>query len=109
MLWIVLLVSACRTDKLPEPSPSECMEIPTYESQLRDVINASCAIELCHDDSGAAPGNFLSYQGMLNRLDNGQILDRVFTKGDMPLAPGELSQEDREMLRCWLDNNYPEQ
>lgn len=108
LFFIVLFIFACRSDKLPEPTPSDCPTIPTYNDQVKEIVDASCAIQFCHDNSGSAPGNFLTYVGMQSRLENGVVEDRVFITADMPFAPGELSAEDKAVLRCWLDNGAPE-
>jgi len=98
---------ACSNDKLPEPEIDSCGEI-TYTDQLATIINNSCAFTGCHVSGSNAPGDFSNYASMLSRLESGLIKDRVITQGNMPIAPGELSAEDLELFKCWIEKDFPE-
>lgn len=87
--------------------PPDCDPIPVYDVEVKPIIAASCAISGCHDNSGAAPGNFTTYDGMLSRLNNGLFQDQVVDTDEMPLPPAELSLENEEVLRCWIENGFP--
>ena len=52
---------------------------------------------------------------MQSRINNGRIKSRVLDARDMPPAnapagkPQELTQEELDILTCWVNENYPEQ
>ena len=100
---------ACVNDKLPEPMPAECDPIPVYDLEVKPIVESNCSTPSCHDGSGNAPRNYTTYQGMLSTLENGSISDRVLVTLDMPpsYASFQMSAEDLEVLRCWLENGFP--
>ncbi|MEM9819713.1 MAG: hypothetical protein AAF985_01520 [Bacteroidota bacterium] len=108
LMLLFLLLLACTNDKLPEPQTGGCDPALVYDGAIKPIINNSCALSGCHDASGGGPGNFLTYEGMLGSLNNGAIETRVVVQRDMPIPPGELSAEDLETIRCWLDAGFPE-
>lgn len=111
---------ACTNDQLPEPMLlAVCDTLPTsYESNVKDIIDRTCAYSGCHVD--ASIGNYLTYEGMLSRLQDGVIRSRVISlrsdpnKGMPPVyAPGErakeLTQYELEIMQCWLDAGFPKE
>lgn len=124
VLALALLISycclpACTTDQLSEPMElAVCDTLETsYETNVKDIIDRTCAYSGCHID--ASIGNFLNYDGMLGRLQTGAIRNRVIslrhdpTEGMPPnYAPvgraRELTQEELEIMQCWLDGGFPE-
>ncbi len=107
LLGIVLF--SCTKDKIPvvEPEPMCDPEI-NYNNTMQSIINNSCAIPTCHVSGGNAPGVYTSYQGMLGQLDNGQIESEVILQRRMPFAPGELTEEELDLFKCWLEAGHPE-
>ena len=106
--FIFILINACTTDKLPEPSTDGCDSTLTYNNQIQDIIDGSCAIPGCHTSDGLAPGNYETYASTLSNLESGLIKTRVVDLRDMPIAPGEISDENFEKLKCWLELGFPE-
>lgn len=114
---LVLALSGCVSDQLPEPEVLDCTEIPAaYDPNVRDIIDRSCAYSGCHLDT--APGNYTTYEGLKFVLDNGSFRQRVFVIKDDPLLgmppnnaptsrPRSLTTEELALLRCWVDNGYP--
>ncbi len=103
-----LLVNACTKDKLSEPITDECDSTLSYTSEIKNIIDGSCAISGCHASDGFAPGNFESYASMLSSLESGLIKTRVVDLRNMPIAPGEISAENFEKIKCWLESGFPE-
>lgn len=109
----------CTSDELPEPSGlANCVDTtPTYETNVRPIIDNTCAYSGCHLDS--APGNYATYNGMKFVLENGLFRQRVFDlKEDAILGmppnnaptgkPKDLTEEELSILRCWVENGFPE-
>ena len=102
-----LLFWACSKDKLAEPTPNACAPIPTYDGELKALIDANCATAGCHDVIQSSPGNFTEYSTMASYLSSGEMADRVLVKGDMPLGD-QLTAEEIAVFRCWFNNGAPE-
>lgn len=115
---VIVTLGACTTDALPEPISLPCDgETPTYEGQIREIVERTCAYSGCH--LGGAPGIYDNYQGLLSDLENGTFRQRVITSKDNPTigmppnyAPEgraeDLTDDELMMITCWLDGGYPE-
>jgi hypothetical protein len=120
-LTIVLVAAACTADELPGPDGCE-PGIATYERNIKAIIEASCAYSGCHDGgSPGVPGDYRTYQGMRLFLNSGTVRTRVIDLRDNPalgMPPNrsvysqsrkdELTPEEFELMRCWLNNGFPE-
>lgn len=118
-LAVSLFFVACTNDSLGEPQMGDCDNLDvTYVSLIKPLIDESCAYSTCHLDT--APGNYTSYDGLLPSLQNGEFRNRVLNIKDdptlgMPPAfsppdrPTNLTEEELNLIRCWLDNNFPEE
>lgn len=114
-----LLLAACTNDSLGEPQMGDCDNLDvTYVSLIKPIIDESCAYSTCHLDT--APGNYTTYSGLLPSLENGEFRNRVLNVKDdptlgMPPAfspadrPSSLTEDQLNLIRCWLDNNFPEE
>ncbi len=81
---------------------------PTYDAEIKAIVDNSCATVGCHT-TNFAHGDFTSYENMLEHLEHGDIYEYVVTEQTMPPDYAlPLSDEDFELLQCWLDNEYPE-
>lgn len=118
-LSVLLFLIACTNDSLGEPVKGECDNLSvTYVDLIKPIIDESCAYSNCHLDT--APGNFITYDGILPFLENGSFRNRVLNIKDdptlgMPPAfvpsdkPSSLTDDELNLIRCWLDNNFPEE
>jgi len=121
LLFIVLvllipIIHACTYDNLDEPEFCDTISA-TYDLNVKAIIDASCAYVSCHLDN-AAIGDFTTYSGMLSRLDNGLIEARVIIQKDDPAmgmppdyaanGPIDLTQEQLDIISCWLEAGHPE-
>lgn len=100
---------------MPEPSLCEGIS-PTYEVEIRPIIEASCAYSGCH--LGGAPGLYNSYEGLLANLNDGTFRQRVISQKDDPNVgmppnyapsdrPQDLTAEELNLIECWLDAGFP--
>ena len=104
----VVLLGACTSDKLPEPQVGDCDPTLAYNGLIKPIIDNSCALSGCHVAGGDGPGNYSTYAGMQGALGNGSIESRVVVQRDMPLFPGELTEEEFDAIKCWLQAGFPE-
>lgn len=117
---LYICLPSCTSDQLPEPMELAICETleSSYEANIKDIIDRTCAYSGCHID--ASIGNFLTYEGMLGRLQNGSIRSRVISLRDDPTIgmppdyvqgdrPKDLTQEELEILQCWLEAGFPRQ
>ncbi len=119
----IWLPSSCTSDELPPPAiPEFCDSLmATYNTNLKDIIDASCAYTGCHDGGGTNGelGDFGSYGGMQPFF--GTVQDRVVNLRSDPsvgMPPdrsvyGE-SQKDNltdlelDIFKCWINAGFPE-
>jgi len=109
LIIVSLFQTACTSDKLPEPMPEVCDGL-TYDNGIKTIVDTYCAYSGCHV-SGFIDGDFSTYEGMRSRLENGRIERRVIIDRDMPEPgsnPDELTPEDFDDFKCWIDNGFPE-
>jgi len=114
---------SCTSDKLPQPSVGEeCDNFnATYDGDIKPIVDATCALVGCHVTGGGAPGIFETYEGLsefANDAPNG-LRDRVIVLVDDPNngmppdwdtnpGPSDLTDEQFEIFKCWVDSGYPE-
>ncbi|MEM1216417.1 MAG: hypothetical protein AAGJ82_12070 [Bacteroidota bacterium] len=120
-VWVAMLLFAasCTNDQLPEPMLADCGEgVPTYEVEVRPIIEATCAYSGCH--LGSAPGIYDSYEGLLPSLEDNSFRERVISQRANPTvgmppnyAPEgraeDLTEEELNIIECWLEAGYPEE
>ena len=113
-LWI-----GCTADKVAAPQISGSCPTPqpTYDGSVKEIIDRTCAYSGCHLDS--APGRYDSYTNLVGILEGGKFKTRVIDLKDDPIsgmppnnAPQgkavDLTEEELNIIQCWLDANYPE-
>ena len=119
-LTLVLILTAvsvisCVKDVASLPPPDAPLVTQTlcdslnakYSTVINPMVVANCAYSGCHDATGFnAPGDLNTYQGLKDIFDNGQLKSRVFTLKDMP-STGPLPDSLLQKLKCWMDDNAP--
>lgn len=124
LIQFVVFAPACTNDVLPPPeTPSFCDTIVSvYNTNVQTIINESCAYSGCHDGSGGiGPGNYNNYNGMLAVLDGGSFRSRVISLQTDPILgmppnqsvypeskKDDLTEEELQIIECWLNAGYPE-
>jgi uncharacterized membrane protein len=106
-LWVnalnFFLVTACTKDKgAPAPLVTKCQ--PQYTRDIRPVIETRCALTGCH--VGNFPfGDFTKDSVFKIRVVNGRVKTLVIDEKLMPPAnASQLTGEELETLKCWIDN-----
>ena len=114
--------TACEYDKLPEPEIPELCETESvsYDDQMKNIIDNSCAYSGCHDGAGGiGPFNFTTYDGISHVF--GSIRKHVIELKDDPgqgMPPNnsvysqsrkdDLTEEELALFECWIDGGFPE-
>ncbi len=73
---------------------------PTYQSNIKRIIDANCTKSGCHP-------SFATYNGIKPYLLNNQFKSRVLDEQSMPQG-GKLSHDELDLIQCWHDQGYPE-
>jgi len=119
ILILSCFILACTGDQIVVAS-TDCDDSVTltYEADVQSIIRESCAYTGCHDGNGLR--NYNTYSGMLIDLESGEVLNRIDDLADDPVRGmppdnavdfgGEpnLSDSDKQLLVCWIANDYPE-
>lgn len=112
-LLIFFIFSACTLDELIRSPETSCDDIVTsYELNIRQIVDNTCAYSGCHPE-------YTDYQGILPVLEDGSFRSRVIRlKSDANLGmppdyapdnrPKDLSEEQINLVTCWLENDFPE-
>ena len=100
---VLLVIISCRKKITPLCDGSNL----TYDNGIKSIIDANCMGSGCHS-SGSSNGDFTTYQGMVQVLNNGKFRDQVLEKQRMPKGSKKLSQDDINKIQCWAEINYPE-
>ena len=128
-LLLITMAVACTNDELPpSETPEFCMDIPTptYDVDVKGIMDASCSYIGCHVGGGIGPGHYDHYDGLKTYLETGDNLTTFKSRvvGDLKDDPisgmppnqsvypeskkDDLTPEELEIIECWLDAGYPE-
>lgn len=115
LIVISIFISACTSDTLPEVMQLElcATTMVSYDIQAKTIIDRTCSYSGCHDPAGNAPGDFTTYAGMENWLNETRFQARVIEQENMPdpndvLPENLLTPEELEFLTCWAQQGYQE-
>jgi len=83
----------------------------TYDGEVLNILTVTCAYEGCHID-------YLEYAAIKEKADNGTFEARVLDpNADVPMPPAGLVPDDKpksltdeqlQILTCWMEAGYPE-
>jgi hypothetical protein len=107
---LILLVSC---DKEDSPDTVDCTGLtPTYNSEIKAILDASCAKSGCHDATTKANNYDLSTYATASPVSqNNRFLGAIQHKSGftaMPKDGPKLSQDNIDLLTCWVQNDSPE-
>ncbi len=102
-------VVSCTRDEAPEIT---CEGVASYDDNIKLIIDTNCAYDGCHNGGLSAPGNYIDFEGLRQYIDDGSFEQRVVNSADMPpnyaLGPKMLTQEELDLIICWIEEDYPE-
>ena len=102
LLFVSFTFSACTFDKV-EPLTLGCDRTISYTADILPIVTANCVV--CHNAS-TPNRNYLTYEGLKQKADNGTLFNRIVVLKDMPAA-GSISDKERNMIKCWIDQGAP--
>jgi predicted CxxxxCH...CXXCH cytochrome family protein len=94
----------------------------TWDVDVKPIIAATCSYSGCHSGGTTANGylpqesnDYTSYAAIKASLDNGNFELRALVNKNMPNAsfvpagmPTALTQDQLDILQCWVDGGFPE-
>ena len=104
---------SCTNDSTPDLSNVDCAGItPTYTSEIRSILNQSCALSGCHTSSSANAGiDLSSYAASKSATQKSKFLPSIrHESGAEPMPVGAAKLDDATILtiECWIKNGTPE-
>ncbi|MFM7235033.1 MAG: hypothetical protein ACKOZM_10630 [Flavobacteriales bacterium] len=96
---LILALATCKKENA-KLSPVCDGSHPTYDGEIKSIIDSRCATSGCH------PG-YSSYNGLNAILQNGQFKREVITNQSMP-QNSALTQDQINKIQCWVNDGYPE-
>ena len=102
----VIVIQSCDNNSLPEPPPvvEGCPDVISFESEIKPIINSSCATPGCHNGDNGPDRNWTVFSNVQGKRLS--IKDRINrppgTPGHMP-AVGSLTADQIETITCWVD------
>jgi hypothetical protein len=97
----LLLIASCKKDKdSGKLTPSCDGSHPTYQSQIKSIIDSRCATSNCHPNYG-------TYEGLLPDLQGGDFRREVLVNQTMPQG-SSLTQDQINKIQCWVNDGFPE-
>ena len=103
LVALIPFLFGCKDKKL---TPSCNGDTPTYNNGISAIINAECNATACHG-TGSSQAEFTTYAGMALAISNGNFEKKVLVDQTMP-RNGFLTQDQIDLIQCWVDNGYPE-
>lgn len=96
-----LLIGSCRKEKESGKLTPTCDgSHPTYQSEIKSIIDSRCATSNCHP-------NFNTYEGLQPELEGGDFRREVLENQSMPQG-SSLTQDQINTIQCWVNDGYPE-
>ncbi len=109
---IFLFAVSCSKDDEPDPDPTapaiDCTpyEGVTYTEEIEPLMSGSCALSNCHGGDNPSLPKFTTYEEVF--AGRAAIKDRVVAKTMPPSGQPSLSQDNINILRCWVESGAPE-
>ncbi|MEQ8924776.1 MAG: hypothetical protein RLO81_03120 [Fulvivirga sp.] len=83
-------------------SDAEVLSGVSWSSQVETIIQTNCAINTCHDGSRASLPDYNVLSNVQNRAD---VIRSRTQSGNMPPAGRpDLSQDEIDLIACWVDD-----
>jgi hypothetical protein len=90
----------------------DCDTVISYSTDIRPIIESSCKTGIgpltgCHD------AWIDNYSSILSQVNSGDWANEVFVEYTMPVMPNEwgidsLTAEEIKIMKCWIDQGYPD-
>lgn len=110
VLGVFLLLNSCYKEKTQ--FPGGCDVLVSYSSDIKPIINSSCVTHLgpltgCHD------AWIFEHYKIVPFINAGIFQNECFVEKTMPVMPNDfgvdsLTNDEIIMLKCWIDQGFPE-
>ena len=99
----MIFITSCSFNSFEEKitEPVDCSEV-TYSMNIAQIIETNCAISGCH--AGTISPDFREFSTIQARA--GRI--RVRTQNRTMPKNGSLTQEEIDLIACWVDAGAPD-
>ncbi len=110
LITLLVCVMSCVTEHI---DMIDCTGItPSYTTDIRPILNASCAKSGCHDAVTQEEGiNLSSYQEANAISQENRFLGSIQHKKGYKKMPDDgpkLSESQVQLLTCWVQNGSPQ-
>lgn len=99
---LIVTLQACTFETVEPSKPIIVNDSISYSKTIMPINEAKC--NSCHSANGNGNGDFTTYAGVKEKVDNNSIYDRIETLRDMP-TPGsgyELTETERSNYVAWI-------
>ena len=116
----MMIFLACNSDVVQPPVGCDVI-VATYNTNVKEIIDLTCAYSGCHIEGGSVPGNYSTYEGLTNVIQDGKFVSRVIDSQSNPsigMPPNkeiypasqqdDLSPDQMEIIQCWIDSGFEE-
>lgn len=73
----------------------------SYDQQVKEIIMTNCAISGCHNGDNGASRNWTVFENVQNKADR---IKEFTQSGFMPQGDGTLTQQEKDLIACWVDD-----
>ena len=103
------LLTSCYYDVEAELYNNTCdvPAAPTYTADVQSIVTNKCATSGCHVTGGTGTGNFETFAGVLDKVQNGTFEQEVVVDLTMPPSGG-MSQCEIDIISAWIANGAVE-
>ncbi len=103
-------IFSCKKESIKE---YDCTGVtPTYDGEIKTILDTKCAFSGCHNASSKKAGiNLSDYSNAKSESSNDRFLGSVqHLKGydDMPKNASKLDEVTIQKLYCWVKNGSPQ-
>lgn len=106
-IFAAFFLGSCTFEKAV-PLPSGCTTTMYYATDIKPFIDSKCVV--CHSNvpTYMNADNFMDFNVLKEKINDGTLKDRVFNKKDMaPPGAEQLTEAELGKLRCWIDQGAP--
>jgi cytochrome c5 len=111
LLLVAILSVSCSSSVVSndEPVVIDPTQKTTYEKDVKNIINNSCAVSGCHTGSNPPAGILLNtYSQVRSQAENGNLIARM-NNGSNPMPPsGLLPSSTRSVIDQWKADGFLE-
>lgn len=108
---LLFSLTACEYENIEDLKPAVNLDncktdSVSFQTDIEPIFVNNCNIQGCHGN-GSIDGDFTTYQGIKNKIDDGDLIRKeVITQKSMPKGT-TLSDCEIRKLTAWLDAGAP--